>query len=93
VRIVVRVYPNARQTGVGGRYGDGEPAVLIARVQAPAVEGKANDAVIAALADAFDVPKRAVRILSGHTSRAKTVDVDGITDGDVQRLLGRRLTS
>lgn len=86
-RIVVRVYPNAKRTAVGGRYGDTEPAVLVVRVQAPAVGGKANDAVIAALADAFDVPKNTVRMIRGHSSRTKTVEVDGINEAALQPLL------
>ena len=87
MRVVVRVYPNSRRTHVGGRYGDGEPAVLVVRVQAPAVDGKANEAVVAAMADALGVPKSAVSIIGGHTSRTKTVDVDGAEELPVQRLL------
>ena len=89
MRVVVRVYPNARLTSVGGRYGDGEPAVLVVRVQAPAVDGLANNAVIAALANALDVAKRDVRIVAGHTSRTKTLDVAGVTAADVENLLAR----
>ena len=93
MRIAVRVYPNAKRTQVGGRYGDGEPAVLVVRVQAPAVDGKANDAVIAAVADAFDVPKRSVQILTGRTSRTKTVNLDGVDEEAVQQVMSRTLTS
>jgi uncharacterized protein (TIGR00251 family) len=62
---------------VAGRYGDAEPPVLVVRVRAPAADGKANDAVIRVLADAFGVTARDVRLVTGHTSRSKTVEVDG----------------
>lgn len=87
VRVVVRVRPNSKRTHVGGRYGDGEPAVLVVRVQAPAVDGKANEAVVAAIADALGVPKNAVRIVNGLTSRIKTIEVDGLEESSVQNLL------
>jgi uncharacterized protein len=75
MRIRVRVHPGARMDAVGGRYGDGEPAVLVVRVRAPAVDGRANVAVERALASAFGVAAADVRIVSGRTSRSKTVDV------------------
>lgn len=93
MRVVARVYPQSKRTQVGGRYGEGEPAVLVVRVQAPAVDGKANEAVIAALADAWHLPKNAVHIVSGHTSRTKTLDVDGVDEVDVQRLIERTPTT
>jgi len=89
VRLVVRVYPNSKRPHVGGRYGDGEPAVLVVRVKAPAVDGKANDAVIAALADVLEMSKSDVRIVAGHTSRTKTLEIAGITAAEVGNLLDR----
>lgn len=79
----VRVQPHARRTGVGGVH-DG--ALKIA-LQAPAVDGKANAALVGFLADLAGVPKGAVRILRGETSRAKMVLIEG-TDAAA---LGRRL--
>jgi uncharacterized protein len=87
VRLVIRVQPNAKQTRVGGRYGDDDPPVLKVRVTAPAVDGKANAAVVAAVADALALPRVAVRLVAGVASRTKTLAVDGADPAAVQRLL------
>jgi uncharacterized protein (TIGR00251 family) len=73
VRFAVRVKPGAKREAVGGRYGD----ALVVAVTAPAVEGKATDAVRKALAKAFDVRKQDVVIVAGERSRDKVVDVPG----------------
>ncbi len=86
VRLSVRVQPGARQTRVGGRYGDKQPPVLIARVAAPAVDGRANRALIEALADALGVKRSAVRIVAGASARTKVVEVSGIDRPTVERL-------
>ena len=87
VRVSVRVYPGARQTSVGGRYGDGDPPVLIVRVTAPAVDGKANRAVVDALATALGVRPSAVTIASGISARTKVIEVTGVDPKAVDRLL------
>ena len=73
-RFTVRVRPGASRTSVGGSYGD-QPALIVA-VTAPAVDGRATDAVIAALADALGVRPREIRIVSGMTARSKVVAID-----------------
>ena len=72
MRISVRVKPGASRTRVGGRYG--EDALIVA-VTAPAVDGRANDALIAALADALGCRRADITIVSGHSGRTKVVDV------------------
>ena len=57
-----------------GRRGD---AILI-RLNAPPVDGAANEALIAFLSDILDVPRRSIAIVSGQTSRDKRVRVEGI---------------
>ena len=47
MRLTVRVHPGARGDEVGGRYGTGEPPVLIVRVAAPARDGQANERLVA----------------------------------------------
>lgn len=77
MRVSVRVYPAAKRPSVGGRYGSSEPPVLVVRVAAPAVDGKANDAVLESVATAFGVPRRSARIVSGARSRTKVVEIEG----------------
>lgn len=74
VRIVVRVRPGASRTRVGGRYG--EDALVVA-VTARAVEGQATEAVLRAVAQALEVPRRDVRLVTGAASRTKVIEVDG----------------
>src|SRR4051794_17013286 len=76
VRMTVRVYPASRHSSVGGRYGSSEPPVLVVRVTAPAADGKANDAVVELLADAFRIPRRNVRLVAGTRNRTKIIDLE-----------------
>ena len=60
------------------------------RVAAPPVEGAANDALIAYLARAFHIPKRAIQIVSGDRGRQKRVAMTGVTAEQVHLTLGQR---
>jgi uncharacterized protein (TIGR00251 family) len=73
MRIVIRVRPGASRTAVGGSH-DG---ALVVRVAAPAVDGRANEAALRALAKALGVRRRDVVLVSGATSRTKVIDVNG----------------
>jgi uncharacterized protein (TIGR00251 family) len=73
--IEIRVRPNSSRNKVGGSAGD--PARLVVAVQAPAVDGKANAAVIKELAKAFDVRVRDFTIVHGELSRDKRLIVEG----------------
>lgn len=86
LRITVRVKPGASRTRVAGAYGDDRQ--LVVAVNAPPVDGAANDAVIEALADALGVRRRCLTIVSGHTARSKVVQVDAGT-GDLAALTAR----
>jgi uncharacterized protein (TIGR00251 family) len=71
----IRVRPNTSRNKVGGCVG--EPPRLVVAVQAPAVDGKANQAVIKELAAAFDLRSRDFTIVFGELGRDKRILVDG----------------
>ena len=76
--------PRSPRTRVDGRRGD---AILI-RLNAPPVDGAANDALVAFLAEVLEVPRRSIALVSGQTSRDKRVRVEGIEQASaVARLL------
>ena len=75
VELDVRVIPRARKTHIAGTRDE----ALLVRLAAPPVDGAANDALIAFMAEALDVPRRAVRVASGEHSRHKRLAIDGVT--------------
>lgn len=76
VSFAVRVQPGASREGVIGFYGD---AIKIA-LNAPAVDGKANEALIRYLAAVLNAPKTSITIAAGLTSRSKVIQVLGVTN-------------
>ncbi len=70
-RIQIRVKPGAKVPGIQINA----QGALTVSVSARAEGGRANEAVVAALADYYDVPKRAVRIVHGMMSRQKVVEI------------------
>ena len=74
VVIAVHAQPGAGRTELVGRHGD----ALKIRVAVPPERGKANEALAAALADAFGVKAAEVTIVSGETSRTKRFKVAGV---------------
>ncbi len=71
--LTLHIQPGAKKTGFAGLHGE----AMKIRLAAPPVDGKANAALCAFLADFCKVPKSAVSLISGETSRAKRVRVDG----------------
>ena len=67
----IRVRPNAKQNKVGGEIA----GRLIVFVQAPAIDGKANDAVAKVLAEHFKGRSRDIKIIRGETNRDKTIEI------------------
>ena len=84
VRFSVRVQPRASRDEVSGVYGD----ALKIRLAAPPVDGAANDALVNFLAELFAVPRRAVRILAGESSRSKLIEIDGVTARAIHDVAG-----
>jgi uncharacterized protein (TIGR00251 family) len=75
ITVEIRVRPNAKANRVGGVVG--EPPRLVVAVQAPAVDGKANEAVAKVLAKAFDLRARDISIVHGELARDKRVVLEG----------------
>ena len=71
--ITVHAQPGAKRSEIVGLHGDS----LKIRVAAPPVEGKANAALIAFIAEIFDVPAKQVRLLRGESARHKVIEVVG----------------
>ena len=84
VTLAVRAQPGAKKTAILGVYGEGPEAQLKVAVQAPRVEGKANTALVAFLADTFGLSKNKVELISGESSRAKVFLLTGITQEQAQ---------
>ncbi len=82
VRFDIRVQPRSSRAGVDGLHG----GALRVRVNAPPVDGAANEAVVEVIAEALGVPRRAVRIVSGASSRSKVVEVSGVSADAMRRL-------
>lgn len=83
VRLTVHVQPRASRTELAGMHG----SALKVRLHAPPVEGAANDELVRFLASELGIAKRDVTIISGHSSRGKTVQLDGISAARVQSLV------
>ena len=85
VRLTLHVQPGAKKTEVAGEHGD----CLKIRLAAPPVDGKANAALLAWLAQRFNVAKRDVQLLSGDKSRHKVVRIQHeAAEEEAMRLLG-----
>lgn len=82
VQILVRAQPGAKRSAVVGRHGD---RIKVA-VQAPPVDGKANAALEAFFAEFLDLPRRAVHLGAGQTSRDKRIDVDAPLQAVITRI-------
>ena len=91
VTLAVRAQPGARKTAVTGVYGDGAEAQLKIAVQAPPLEGKANSALIAFLAETFGLTKNKVELVGGELSRSKVFLLRGVSLREVEALLSSSL--
>jgi uncharacterized protein (TIGR00251 family) len=79
VTLAVRAQPGAKKTAIIGLYGEGATAQLKIAVHAPPIEGRANLALVAFLAETFDLPKNAVELTTGELSRSKVFLLRGVT--------------
>jgi len=89
--VVVRLHvqPGAARTGVLGRHGE----ALKVAVAAPADKGRANEAVLALVAEVLAVPRSAVALVGGAKNRQKRVEVRGTTADAVRTALGNAVAA
>jgi uncharacterized protein (TIGR00251 family) len=79
----VHVVPNAKNDSVVGMHGG---AVKI-KLRPPAIEGKANAALLRFLSDQLKLPRRAMVLERGHRSREKFIRINGLSEEEVRRRL------
>jgi len=90
VTLAVRALPGAKKkTAILGIYCEGEMARLKIAVQAPAIDGRANSALIEFLAEFFGIPKSSVELMSGELSRSKVFLLRGVTLQQARDLIGQ----
>jgi uncharacterized protein (TIGR00251 family) len=77
------IVPNAKQNKVVGEHGT---AVKI-KLRAPALEGKANAALLGFLAERLKIPARAIVLEHGEKSREKVIRIEGLSEEEVRRRL------
>jgi uncharacterized protein (TIGR00251 family) len=82
-RLTVKVHPRAKRSALTGRLGDAWKLALAA----PPVDGKANDECVRYLAEFAGVPRSRVRIVMGLTSRVKVVEIEGVTQAELETRL------
>lgn len=80
----IRVSPNAKRNGIDGVWQNNRLKIAL---HAPAVDGKANEALIAFLSALFSLKKRNITIIHGKTSREKTVALTGISLEQITSLI------
>lgn len=73
ISMTLHIQPGAKKTEFAGRHGD----ALKIRLAAPPVDGKANEALLRFIAETLHLPKSAVTLKSGQTSRHKVLEVIG----------------
>jgi uncharacterized protein len=84
-RLTVKVHPRARRSALTGRLGEAYKLDLAA----PPVDGKANEECVRFFAELARVPRSRVRIVSGLTNRNKVMEVEGIEQAELEKLLAR----
>jgi len=82
-RLRLKVSPGSARTELAGRHGDAWKV----RVTAAPERGRANDAVVRFLAKRLGVPRSSVAVVSGHATREKVVELEGLDQAEAERRL------
>lgn len=83
ITLTLHIQPGAKKTEFVGLHGE----ALKIRLAAPPVDGKANEALIKFIAETLKLPKSAVNLKSGQTSRRKVLEISGTTVAAVSRFI------
>jgi uncharacterized protein (TIGR00251 family) len=89
VTLAVRAQPGAKRTAIVGKYGEGAEAQLKIAVQAPPIEGRANEALIAFLARFFGLSRADVVLVSGELSRSKVFLLRGVARAQAETSIAK----
>lgn len=81
ISFAVKVHPRAKKNAITGETGD----ALKISLTAPPIEGRANEACIAFLAELLNVPRSSITITSGQSSRNKVIRVVSISAEEFRR--------
>jgi uncharacterized protein YggU (UPF0235/DUF167 family) len=87
VKLAIKVVPKSSRNGVAGWIGD---ALKVCVTAAPE-RGRANDAVEEVIAGVLDLPRGQVRVVAGHASPRKVIEINGLDDSEVRRRLAANL--
>ena len=85
MKLTIKVVPGSSQTAIAGWLGN----LLKIKVVAPPEKGKANAEVEALLASVLNIPPAQVSIVAGHRSPRKSVEISGMSDGEIKDTLTR----
>lgn len=86
LRFAVRVRAGAKRDAVGGQWDGPSGAALLVSVRAPAVDGKANEALCRTLATTLAVPRRDLEVVKGQRSRDKLIEWHNAPEGSAERI-------
>jgi uncharacterized protein (TIGR00251 family) len=81
--LTIRVHPGAKKNAITGLHADSLKVAL----NAPPVDGRANDALIAFIAESLNLPRSRVALLSGASSRSKVLRITGKSAAEVHAAL------
>ncbi len=81
MRLAVKVVPGSSREGIVGWLGD----VLKVRVAVPPERGRANEAVCGVVAEALGIPPARVRLIAGHGSPRKVLEIEGLDEAEAGR--------
>jgi len=91
ITLAVRAQPGAKKTAITGTYGEGSTAQVKIAVQAPPIEGRANEALIAFLAGLFALSRTNVVLISGELSRSKVFLLRGVARDQVETAIAKAI--